>query len=193
MARPRSSGTSSASPSAWSERWRPLALAAVGLAIAAYLTAFQVRLVGSVWEPFFGSGSRTILTSSVARALPIPDASLGMAAYLADLVLGFVGGPARWRTMPWIVFLFGAVVGLAGLTSLLLVVAQAAIIHAWCTLCLASAAISLGIVPLAWPEVRAALGHVRQLRAGGAPLAIALRGSSAEDPAATGMATEQEG
>jgi uncharacterized membrane protein len=103
-----------------------------------------------------------VLSSPIAQGLPIPDASLGAAAYLADLILGSIGGADRWRTMPWLVIAFGTVVALAGLASLLLVAAQALVVHAWCTLCLASAVISLSIVPLAAPEV---LASVRCLEA----------------------------
>jgi hypothetical protein len=39
-----------------------------------------------VWEPFFGEGSRVILTSSVSRLLPVPDAALGAFGYLLDAV-----------------------------------------------------------------------------------------------------------
>jgi hypothetical protein len=35
------------------------------------------RSIGDVWEPFFGNGSRLILTSGVSRILPVPDAALG--------------------------------------------------------------------------------------------------------------------
>src|SRR3954470_23462044 len=111
-------------PSARSERLPIVGLALVGFAIAAYLTAFQVGLVRTVFEPFFGHGSETILTSSVARALPSPDAALGALGYLADAVGGLVGGSGRWRTMPWVVILFGLVVGLLGAGSILLVILQ---------------------------------------------------------------------
>ena len=94
-------------PSSWGQRLPIVGLALVGFAIASYLTAFQVGLVQTVWEPFFGRGSETILTSSVSRILPIPDAALGALGYLLDAVTGAVGGRGRWRTMPWIVIVVG--------------------------------------------------------------------------------------
>lgn len=63
-------------PSSWSQRLPLVALALVGAAIAAYLAAFQVGWITSVWEPFFGSGSRTILHSGVSRLLPVPPPRL---------------------------------------------------------------------------------------------------------------------
>jgi hypothetical protein len=52
-------------------------VALVGFAMAAYLTLFQLGVLDSVWEPFFGDGSRTVLTSGISRLLPVPDAALG--------------------------------------------------------------------------------------------------------------------
>src|SRR5579872_7040598 len=80
-------------PSAWSRRWPVLATAVAGFGIATYLALYQVGVLSHVWEPFFGSGSRDILKqSAIARDLPIPDAALGAAAYLAELVLELIGG-----------------------------------------------------------------------------------------------------
>lgn len=154
-------------PSSWGQRLPLVGAAAVGFAIAAYLAAFQLGLLGGVWEPFFGDGSRTILTSGASRVLPIPDAALGAAGYLADAVGGAVGGRGRWRTMPWIVVLFGIAVGPLGGVSILLVVLQPVVYDAWCTLCLASAVISVVMIGPAMDEVLASLQHLaRERRAG---------------------------
>ncbi len=98
-------------PSTWSQRLPIVALALLGFAIAAYLSLFQLGIISGVWEPFFGDGSRIILTSSVSTILPIPDAALGAAGYLLDAVTGLIGGRERWKTMPWIVIVFGVAVG----------------------------------------------------------------------------------
>lgn len=155
-------------PSRWGERIPILALALVGLAIASYLAAFQLGLVSDVFDPFFGDGSRTVLTSGVSRVLPIPDAALGAIGYLADVVSGVIGGRERWRTMPWIVILFGLAVGPLGATSILLVILQPVMFDAWCTLCLASAVISIAMIGPAFDEVLASAQHLRRVhRRGG--------------------------
>ncbi len=41
-------------PSGWSQRLPIVGLALVGFGIATYLTLFQVGVLSSVWEPFFG-------------------------------------------------------------------------------------------------------------------------------------------
>ncbi len=130
------------SPSSFRKRTPVAILALAGFGIATYLTACQLGWEHSVWDPIFGSGSRTVLHSSVARLLPVPDASLGALAYLVEFVLELIGGASRWRTRPRVVLLLGFVALCLGLGSVLLVFFQAVIVRAFCTLCLASAAIS---------------------------------------------------
>lgn len=150
-------------PSSWSQRLPIVGLALIGTAIAGYLAAFQLGLVDTVWEPFFGDGSRTILTSNVSRVLPIPDAALGAMGYAADAIAGIIGGKRRWRTMPWIVILFGLAVGPFGIVSITLVILQPVMFDAWCTLCLASALVSLAMIGPAFDEVLASAQHLRRV------------------------------
>jgi hypothetical protein len=150
-------------PSSWPQRLPIVGLALVGAAVAGYLAAFQLGMVDTVWEPFFGDGSREILTSRVSRVLPIPDAALGAIGYLADAVTGLVGGRDRWRSMPWIVVLFGLAVGPLGAVSILLVILQPVMFDAWCTLCLASAIVSLAMIGPAFDEVLASVQHLRRV------------------------------
>lgn len=148
-------------PSEWRERIPIVALALVGTAIASYLALYQLNVVGSVWEPFFGNGSRKILNSRVSHILPIPDAALGAFGYLLDAVTGVIGGRERWRKMPWIVVVFGLAVGPLGAASILLVILQPVMFDAFCTLCLASAVISVVMIAPAMDEFLASLQHLR--------------------------------
>ena len=156
-----------ANPSSWPQRLPIVGVALVGFAIATYLTLFQLGVLDSVWEPFFGDDSRTVLTSGISRLLPVPDAALGAAGYLLDAVSGTVGGTRRWRTMPWIVIVFGVAVGPLGVTSVLLVIAQPVLYHAFCTLCLASAVISTSMIAPAVDEVLASLQELRRVQLAG--------------------------
>ena len=149
-------------PSGWSQRLPIMALAFVGFGIAMYLALYQWGAFASVWEPFFGEGSRVILTSSISRLLPVPDAAVGAFGYLLDAVAGVIGGRQRWRTMPWIVVVFGLAVGPLGAVSILLVIFQPVLFDAWCTLCLASALISLLMIGPAMDEFLASLQYLRQ-------------------------------
>jgi uncharacterized membrane protein len=131
-----------------------------------------------VWEPFFGDGSRIILNSSVSRILPIPDAARGALGYLADAITGIIGPRARWRTMPWIVIIFGLAVGPLGLVSVLLVILQPVMFEAWCTLCLASALVSVLMIAPAADEVLASLQYLKRERLQGRSLWRAFWGIS---------------
>lgn len=173
--RPKDSGQSDSdmppgwdyNPSTWRQRIPIVILALVGFLIASYLAAFQFKLVSNVWEPFFGNGSQKILTSRVSNVLPVPDAALGAFGYLLDAVTGVIGGKSRWRKMPWIVIIFGLAVGPLGGVSIMLVVFQPVLLNAWCTLCLASAAISIVMIGPAMDEFLASSQHVRREMARG--------------------------
>ena len=154
-------------PAKWSQRLPIVGLALVGFGIATYLSLYQLDVFSSVWEPFFGDGSRKILNSRISHILPIPDAALGAFGYLLDAVTGAIGGTRRWRTMPWIVVLFGLAVGPLGVVSILLVVSQPVLLGAWCTLCLASAVVSVVMIGPAMDEMLASLQHLRRAKDSG--------------------------
>lgn len=151
-------------PSAWNQRIPIIVLALGGMGVATYLTLYQLRVISTVWEPFFGNGSEKILNSSVSRLLPIPDAALGAISYLVDVVSGIVGGTGRWRNMPWIVIVFGLAVGPLGIVSITLVILQPVLFDAWCTLCLISAIISLWMIGPAMDEMLASLQYMKRIK-----------------------------
>jgi uncharacterized membrane protein len=79
----------------------------------------------------------------VSRLLPVPDALLGAFGYFVETLLACIGGSSRWRSQPWIVISYGLVLAGLASVSILLVIFQVAYLHAFCTLCLGSAAISV--------------------------------------------------
>jgi len=100
------------SPSSYVQRVPIVALAFIGLFISRYLGAFQLGHIEGVWDPFFPArdgqnGSEIVVTSSVSKAFPIADAGFGAVAYALDILTGAIGDQRRWRTMPWLVLLFG--------------------------------------------------------------------------------------
>jgi hypothetical protein len=181
-------------PASWPQRLPIVGAAAIGFLIAMYLALYQWGVFDRVFEPFFGTAhgwfggdSRRILQDSsisreTMRLLGVPDAFLGALGYLADTVAGVIGGTRRWRTMPWIVILFGLLVGPFGLVSLLLVVAQPVFYHGWCTLCLCSAAISVLMIGPAMDETLASCQHLKRVRAGGGSPWRAFWGLSTAQP-----------
>lgn len=149
-------------PSTWGERLWLVGVAVLGFGVSGYLALYQYGLLEDVWEPLFGRDSEKVLHSFLSTLLPVPDAALGAAAYALDAVTGVIGRQDRWRSMPWMVILFGLAVGPLGLVSVLLVIAQPAVLHAWCTLCLFSALISLIMIGPAMDEVLASLQFLRR-------------------------------
>lgn len=155
------------SPSAWSQRLPIIALGFVGFFIARYLAAYQLGHIAAVWDPVFSDGTRTIITSDVSKAWPIPDAGLGALSYLLEGLSGMMGGRARWRTMPWMVAMFGVLVIPLGAVSIFFIVIQPIMIGTWCTLCLVSAAAMVFMLPYTFDEVVAMLQYLAQARRAG--------------------------
>jgi uncharacterized membrane protein len=154
-------------PASWPQRIPIILLALAGFLVALYLALYQWRIFETVWEPFFGNGSITILNSSISNILPVPDAALGAFGYLIDAVAGAIGGTRRWRSMPWIVILFGLAVGPLGIVSLMLVVFQPVLFNAWCTLCLLSGLISVLMIGPAMDEFLASLQYLKRVKNSG--------------------------
>lgn len=155
-------------PSAWSQRVPEIVLAAVGFAIAAYMAAFQLGFVGEIRDPVFGDGTTRVLTSEVSRWFPVPDAALGAAVFLVDLLMTCAGDSRRWRTMPWLVILFGLFIVPVGVVAVVLVILQPLAVGAWCGWCLLTASATLALIPLALDEIAATLQLLRRVhRAGG--------------------------
>jgi len=159
----------SSNPTEWSRRIPIVVLAFAGLCLSVYLTLFQVDVLSGVWDPFFQS-------TKVLEYLGVPDAALGALAYATEIILSLIGGRQKWRTVPWTVLAFGIVILSGALVSVLLILMQAFLVGAWCTLCLASAAISFAIFILGYREPLAGLRFLRRVRGSGGSVWRALWG-----------------
>ncbi len=157
-------------PSSWSQRGPIIALAFLSFLIGRYMAAYQLGHISSVWEPFFSPGTKAVLTSDVSNAFPVPDAGLGAVSYLLEGLSGFMGGTARWRTLPWMVVLFAIMIVPLGVVSITLVVLQPVVVGAWCTPCLLTALIMLIMIPLALDEVFATAQFLRRTKRAGLPV-----------------------
>lgn len=177
-------------PSEWSQRIPIVLLALVGTVVAGWLALYQQEYVETVWEPFFGDGTRVIVRESgfsqFFERFPVGDAAIGAFGYLADAVTGAIGGTKRWRTMPWIVVIFGIFVGPFGVISIMLIIMQPVLYDAFCTLCLISAFISLAMIGPAADELLASLQHLRDVRDRGGSVWSAFWGR--DTPAPTELA-----
>jgi nucleoside-diphosphate-sugar epimerase/uncharacterized membrane protein len=169
------------SPSEWTQRLPVIALAFVGLYISRYLAAFQLGHTPHAWDPFFGDGTERIITSSVSEAWPVSDAGLGAVTYLLEIVTGLLGGRARWRTMPWVVVLFGILIIPLGAVSIFFIVIQPIVIGTWCSLCLLAALAMLLQIPYSYDELLATGQFlVERRRKGKSLLRVFLFGDTSE-------------
>jgi nucleoside-diphosphate-sugar epimerase len=174
-------------PSTMTQRIPIIFLALIGLLVARYLTAYQLEQIDGVWDPFFPglgpddtrNGTEAVITSSVSQAFPIPDAALGGYTYALEIVTGIIGTRARWRTMPWLVVLFGLMIAPLGVVSILFVIIQPIVIGTWATLTLVGAAAMLIQIPYSLDELLATLQFVRRrAKAGKSWLRVFLFGDT---------------
>ncbi|WP_227420599.1 NAD-dependent epimerase/dehydratase family protein [Roseitranquillus sediminis] len=177
------------SPSDWFQRLPVIILAIVGLLISRYLAAYQLETIPGVWDPFFGSdeplknGTEAIITSSVSEAWPVPDAGIGAATYALEIVVGLIGSARRWRTMPWLVVLFGIMIVPLGAVSIFFIVIQPIQIGTYCTLCLIAAAAMLWQIPFSLDELVATYQFLRRRHRAGQPwLRVFFTGDTDEGP-----------
>lgn len=157
------------SPSSYSQRIPIAVLALAGFLISRYMTAFQLGHVDRVWDPAFGTGTEVVITSEISRAWPIPDAGVGAVTYLIEALTGLIGDRRRWRTMPWLVLGFGLLIVPLGAVSIGFIIIQPILIGTWCGLCLATAVVSVLMIPYALDELLATTQFLMRSRRAGRP------------------------
>ncbi len=180
-------------PSSWIQRIPIIALALIGLYVSRYLAAYQLGHIEDVWDPFFAgssndpqNGTEEIITSSVSEAWPVSDAAVGGYTYILEIVTGIVGSQRRWRTMPWLVILFGLMIAPLGVTSIFFIIIQPVVIGTWSIIALIGAAAVLVQIPYALDELLASLQFLRRrVRAGRNWLRIFFVGDTDEGEAKT--------
>ncbi|MBO6716810.1 MAG: NAD-dependent epimerase/dehydratase family protein [Rhizobiaceae bacterium] len=182
------------SPSSWFQRLPIIILAFLGLYVSRYMAAYQLGHIDGVWEPFFAgaagdpkNGTEEIITSSVSQAWPVPDAGLGALTYLLEILTGIIGSSRRWRTMPWLVVIFGIMIVPLGVVSITFIVIQPIVLGTWCTLCLIAAAAMVIQIPYSVDELIATAQFLARRRRAGRPiLRVFLFGDTDEGDSRSG-------
>lgn len=139
-------------PASWTQRMPIAVFAIIGFFIARHMAAYQLGYIDHAWDPFFGPGTETIITSDASKAWPVADAGLGAVVYMLELLMTFMGGKQRWRTMPWMVLALAILVLPLGIVSVVFVIIQPIVIGTWCTLCLVAALAMLLMIPYSLDE-----------------------------------------
>ncbi|ETR77244.1 vitamin K epoxide reductase [Afipia sp. P52-10] len=164
------------SPSTFSQRLHIIALAFVGLFVSRYLAAYQLGHIDGLWDPVFGAGgasvangSEAVVTSWVSKGFPIADAGFDAFAYALDILAGAIGDRRRWRTMPWMVLLFGLLIVPLGVVSVSFIIIQPPLIGALCLFCLLQAAVTVVLIPYSVDEVLASCQYLWRAKQAGEP------------------------
>jgi len=114
-------------------------LSLVGFFISLYLWLWKVGIIGTI--ACGDGGCETVQLSEYAYFFGVPVAFFGMLAYAALIGLSLLGLQPRWRDRPGptvgLVLVAGAGVLFTGYLTYL----EAAVIHAWCRWCVASAVV----------------------------------------------------
>ena len=180
-------------PSGWTQRLPIIVLALVGLYVSRYLAGYQLGHIPGVWEPFFAgsaadprNGTEEIISSWVSTSLPVSDAALGGYSYLLEILTGLVGSRQRWRTMPWLVLLFGLMIVPLGITTILFIIIQPVVLGTWSTLALVGGAAVLLQIPYSLDELLATIQFLRRrFKAGQPRLRVLFLGDTDDLPEAT--------
>jgi hypothetical protein len=154
-------------PSTWLQRAPAIALALLAFLLTQYMAAYQLGYIDWAWDPFFSDSTVIVLSSSVSEAFPVSDAGWGAWIYLVEFAMGIMGDPRRWRTMPWMVSLFGLLVIPLGIASIVLMIMQPVVVGAWCTICLITAFLMVIMITLSIDEILAMIEYMLQIRRAG--------------------------
>ena len=149
-------------PSLWRYRIPVVILALLAHLSARYMASYQLGYISTIWDPIFGSGTHTVITSNISKMFPVSDAGLGAVAYLLEALLALKGSTMRWKTSPWIVVAFGFLVVPVGIVSSLLILSQPLVVGAWCFWCLLTALFMVLMIYFTWDEVKATYGVLRK-------------------------------
>lgn len=125
---------------------------------------FQMGIVKRLPEPpwrWFDSAKVDAAAEAYNRMwLPMPDAMLGIVSYAVTVALVSLGGPDRFERWWWLPVIMGVKVLIDAVQAGQLSWEQWSVHSAFCFWCLIAAGATFAAVPLAVPEVWAALRGV---------------------------------
>lgn len=111
-----------------------------------------------------GASDRVAGSPRAYWALHTPDAALGIANYAATIVLATAGGADRYRTAPWLSYLFAAKLLGDGVVAAVLLREERHAREGMCSWCLIASAAALVAAPVGIPEALSALRSTRRGR-----------------------------
>ena len=143
-------------------RWT-VTLSVVGMASMAAVSLLQTGVVKHLPDPPLpGFDSDRVNLSKTAFPLGIPDGTLGLLSFAANLPLAAWGPADRAHRMPLLPALSAAKAILDTLVSAWYFYQMPAREKAWCGYCILSACANVGILAFSLPEGRRALCELRR-------------------------------
>ncbi len=145
-------------------RRRIAALCLSAMGSMGLVAAYQFGLVKSLPEPPLPrlDSDRVDASGEAFEFLRTPDAALGLVSYAATLALAGMGGRDRARDQPWLPLALAAKTVLDAASGIYLGLEQGTKHKRFCTWCLIAAGASIAMVPVAVPEARRSLRHLRR-------------------------------
>jgi uncharacterized membrane protein len=143
-------------------RWT-VGLSLAGMACMAAVSLLQTGVVKHLPDPPLpGFNSDKVNLSESAFPLGIPDGTLGLLSFAANLPLALAGPADRAQRMPWLPALATAKSLVDVLVSAWYFYQMPAREKAWCVYCIVSAFANVGVLALSLPEGRRAVAALRR-------------------------------
>ena len=147
------------------ELWRRRAVigaSLVGIASMAATTLLQTGLLKHLPDPPIpGFNSDKVNLSEDAFPLGVPDGTLALAGFAANLPLAAFGGADRARRQPWVPLIATAKAAADAAVAGWYFYQMPTKEQAWCAYCVTAALANFAILALSVPEARKALGALR--------------------------------
>ncbi|MBW3563625.1 MAG: SDR family NAD(P)-dependent oxidoreductase [Acidobacteria bacterium] len=133
-------------------------LSALASASMGFIALYQMGIIRHLPEPPLPmmDADKVDASAEAYERFSMPDAVLGLGSYAATMSLAAMGGPDRYRTMPWVPLALGAKVAFDAANAGKLTLDQWTKHKAFCFWCLLAAGATFATVPLVVRELRAA-------------------------------------
>ena len=139
--------------------WSLVAAGAMGV-----IALYQTGIIDHLPEPPLPRLDADAVDASpeAYAKLSTPDAVLGLGSSAVTMTLAAMGGANRTADRPWLPLALAAKVGYDVVQAAKLSVSQWTRHWTFCSWCLTAAAATFAMLPLAIPDARAAVSHVRR-------------------------------
>jgi uncharacterized membrane protein len=139
-----------------------IGLSLAGMASMAAVSLLQTGIVRHLPDPPLKSfDSDQVNTSRIAYQFGLPDGTVSLASFALNVPLAALGGADRARRHPWVPLLVAAKAAAEAVGAGWYFYQMPAREKKWCGYCIAGAMASFGVLALALPEARRALGQLR--------------------------------